>query len=267
MPFRFSSDLLIAGDRMKRTGNAGLRVALLLGIAIAGSGCQIFNRLAHVGEEPPMTQIQNPVQAPHYTPVSLPMPAEVPRPRSPNSLWRHGARAFFKDQRAMRVGDLVTITISIDENATLNNTTTHNRTNATDSSIGAFLGYETSLSRVLPETINPGSLVDIDSSTANTGTGTITRDEKINLSIAAVITQKLPNGNLVVLGRQEIRVNFEVRQLQIAGIVRPEDITAGNTISSDKIAEARISYGGKGHISDLQQPRYGQQIYDIIWPF
>ncbi len=252
---------------MSFIGTNGIRAIVLMGAAFAASGCQMLNRLAHVGEEPPMTQIQNPVQAPHYTPVSLPMPKEIPRHHAPNSLWRHGARAFFKDQRAMRVGDLVTISISVDENATLNNTTTHNRSNATDASVNSFLGYETSLSRVLPETINPGSLIDIDSATANSGTGTIKRDEKINLSIAAVITQKLPNGNLVVLGRQEIRVNFEVRQLQIAGIVRPEDITASNTISSDKIAEARISYGGKGHISDLQQPRYGQQIYDILWPF
>ena len=227
----------------------------------------MLTRLASVGQEPPLTQIQNPVQAPHYQPVSLPMPKDVARPRAPNSLWRHGARAFFKDQRAVRVGDLVTVMISISDKATLNNTTTQNRTNSNDSSVNALLGYETSLSRVLPETVNPGSLIDIDSTTANTGKGTISRDEEINLTIAAVVTQKLPNGNLVLLGRQEVRVNFESRQLQVAGVIRPEDIKADNTISYEKIAEARISYGGKGHISDLQQPRYGQQIYDIIWPF
>lgn len=245
----------------------GLRTCALVFVSFLISGCNMLNRLAHVGEEPPMTQIQNPVQAPHYQPVSLPMPMEAKRTRAPNSLWRHGARAFFKDQRAMRVGDLVTVLISIKDEATLDNKTTHNRTNTTDSSVSSFLGYETSLSRVLPETVNPGSLIDIDSATANTGTGSIARKEAIDLKVAAVITQKLPNGNLVVLGRQEVRVNFEVRQLQIAGILRPEDITAENTVSSEKIAEARISYGGKGHISDLQQPRYGQQVYDIIWPF
>ena len=244
-----------------------LRSTALVLCGIAVSGCNMLTRLASVGQEPPLTQIQNPVQAPHYQPVSLPMPKDHTRPRAPNSLWRHGARAFFKDQRAVRVGDLVTVLISISDKATLNNTTTHDRTNSNDSSINALLGYETSLSRVLPETINPGSLIDIDSTTANTGKGTISRDEEINLKIAAVVTQKLPNGNLVVLGRQEVRVNFEARQLQVAGVIRPEDIKADNTISYEKIAEARISYGGKGHISDLQQPRYGQQIYDIIWPF
>jgi len=115
--------------------------------------------------------------------------------------------------------------------------------------------------------MDPGNLVDLDSTTSSEGKGSIDRDETVNLKIAAIVTQKLPNGNLVFLGRQEVRINFEVRQLQIAGVVRPEDITAENTISYEKIAEARISYGGKGHISDIQQPRYGQQILDILLPF
>ena len=233
----------------------------------AVSGCNMLTRLAEVGQEPPLTQIQNPTYAPHYRPVSLPMPEEADRKRAPNSLWRHGARAFFKDQRAARVGDLLTVLISIDDKATITNKTTRARTNTEDASANALLGYESSLSRVLPETINPGNLLDLDSKTSNVGEGSINRDETIELKIAAVITQRLPNGNLVLLGRQEVRVNYEVRQLQVAGVVRPEDIKANNTITYDKMAEARISYGGKGHISDVQQPRYGSQIIDIIFPF
>ena len=130
-----------------------------------------------------------------------------------------------------------------------------------------MFGYETSLSRVLPEAINPGSLIDLDSQTSNTGVGTIERGETIELKVAAIISQKLPNGNFVLQGRQEVRVNYEVRELQIAGIIRPEDITSSNTISYEKIAEARIAYGGRGHISDVQQPRYGTQVIDILFPF
>ena len=240
---------------------ATVLVALLL------SGCNMFNRLAEVGKTPPMTHIQNPTQAPGYRPVSMPMPAAMPQARRANSLWRPGARSFFKDQRAAQVGDILTVLITIEDKAEISNTTKRNRTTTDDASVNAFLGYETSLSRVLPEAITPGSLIDIDSETQSTGSGSVNREETIDLKIAAVVTQRLPNGNLVVQGRQEVRVNYEVRQLQIAGIVRREDITSENTISYDKVAEARIAYGGKGHITDVQQPRYGTQVLDILFPF
>jgi len=243
------------------------RIAVLLVAAGALSGCNALTRLAEVGREPPLTQIQNPVTSPSYRPISMPMPRTDERPQAPNSLWRHGARAFFKDQRAARVGDLLTVMISMDDNATINNKTTRARTNNEDASATAVLGFETKLAGFLPNAVNPANLLDLGSSTSNVGEGTINRDEKIELKVAAVITQRLPNGNLVLSGRQEVRVNFEVRQLQVTGVIRPEDITSDNTITSDKIAEARISYGGKGHISDIQQPRYGTQILDVIFPF
>lgn len=197
----------------------------------------------------------------------MPMPAPVTQERMPNSLWRAGARAFFKDQRASRAGDLITVLISISDSATLNNDTTRSRTNTDDASINAFLGYESSLSRVLPETIDPGSLIDLDSTTTNSGTGAIVREETIEMKIAASITQGRPNGNLVLHGRQEVGVNFEVRQFQVAGVIRRADISSSNTVSFDDVAEARISYGGKGHITDFQQPRYGQQFPDVVFPF
>ena len=77
----------------------------------------------------------------------------------------------------------------------------------------------------------------------------------------------LPNGILSIVGSQEIRVNFELRDLQVSGFVRPEDISRQNEITYDKIASARVSYGGRGQISDVQQPRYGQQVLDILLPF
>ena len=243
------------------------RVIALVGLAVALSGCGGLTRLASVGAEPPLTQIENPVSRPDYRPVSMPMPAPRPIERNANSLWRTGARAFFKDQRAGEIGDILTVVVDLDDQAQINNATTRARTATEDASLNALLGYETSLGAVLPEAINPGNLLDADSATNSSGTGTIARDEDIELRIAAVVTQVLPNGNMAIYGRQEIRVNFEARQLQVAGVIRPEDVTSTNTISYDQIAEARVSYGGRGQISDLQQPRYGQQVLDIIFPF
>ena len=130
-----------------------------------------------------------------------------------------------------------------------------------------FLGYEAALGKVLPEAIDNTSLASLGSTSSSAGTGTVDRKETIDLTVAAVVTQVLPNGNLVIAGRQQVRVNYEVRDLEITGIVRPEDISSINTVAHTQIAEARISYGGAGQISDVQQPRYGQQLFDIIMPF
>ncbi len=250
-----------------RVERSATRVFAVSALVLAATGCNALNRLAEVGAEPPMTVIQNPTKAPNYSPVTMPMPRTQPVVHQPNSLWRAGSRAFFKDQRAAHVGDILTVLIAIDDTAEFTNTTKRSRANTEDASLNAFLGYESSLSAVLPEAINPGNLIDLDSATSNLGAGTIERGETIELKIAAIISQKLPNGNLVIHGRQEVRVNYEVRELQIAGIIRHEDITSSNTISYEKIAEARIAYGGRGHISDFQQPRYGTQVFDVLFPF
>ena len=244
-----------------------VRLPVIFTLALALSGCNALSRLANVGAEPPLTTIQNPTLQAGYRPVSMPMPAPKPVERNSNSLWRTGARAFFKDQRASDVGDILTVIVDIDDQASINNATTRARTANEDASLNRLFGYEGSLSTVLPEAINPANLLDLNSQTDSTGSGKITRDEDIELKVAAVISQVLPNGNLVIHGRQEFRVNFEARELQIAGIIRPEDITSANSIVFEKVAEARISYGGRGQISDLQQPRYGQQVLDIIFPF
>ncbi|MHA1599435.1 MAG: flagellar basal body L-ring protein FlgH, partial [Alphaproteobacteria bacterium] len=145
--------------------------------------------------------------------------------------------------------------------------TVRSRTNAENASASSLLGYEASLGALLPEAVDPTNLVDLDSTSNSQGEGSVDRDESIDLRVAALVTQILPNGNLVIAGRQEVRVNYEVRELQVVGMIRPADITSGNTISYDQIAEARIAYGGRGHISDVQQPRYGQQVFDVLWPF
>lgn len=237
-------------------------------------GCSAFDRLKSIGETPKLSAIENPVMQPGYRPVSMPMPAPEPAKFNPNSLWRNGARAFFKDQRAARVGDILTVIVDITDKAELDNTTNRNRDNEENASIPKLGGYELSklLKKFVPSDVNIDDLNLSDfaratSDSKSEGDGGIDREETINTRIAAVVTQMLPNGNMVIEGRQEVRVNFEMRELIVAGVVRPEDITAENTIPIAKIAEARVSYGGKGQITDVQQPRYGQQFLDIVLPF
>ncbi|MEM7652104.1 MAG: flagellar basal body L-ring protein FlgH [Pseudomonadota bacterium] len=249
------------------SGRFVTRVACLgLALAVLG-GCNALQRLADVGEEPKLTPVTNPTKQPGYQPVTLPMPAPELAERAPNSLWRPGARAFFRDQRGSRVGDIVTVNVQINDNAALENDTTRARDNTETLGVPSLLGFETQLNGWLPRQFDPTNAVNIAGETDNSGTGAIDRSEQINLRVAAIILQVLPNGNLVLHGRQEVRVNFEVRELEVAGVVRPSDIDETNSIRWDQIAEARIAYGGRGTLSDFQQPRYGTQILDIILPF
>jgi len=239
---------------------------LLLGASML-SACGTADRLASVGKAPDLSSIEDPSRNPNYQPVRLPMPEAPVVERRANSLWRAGSRAFFKDQRAARVGDILTVTIEINDSAALQNQTTRARDGSESMGIPNLFGLEASTNNILPDSVNASSLVSANSSSSSTGDGQIQRQEQINLQVAALIVQLLPNGNMVVQGKQEVRVNYEMRELTLNGIIRPEDITSANTISYEKIAEARISYGGKGQVSDLQQPRWGQQVLDIINPF
>ncbi len=249
-----------------RATSAG-RFCAIAGVAVLLAGCSAADRLANIGETPALSAIENPTAAPGYRPVNMPMPAPEPPVYNANSLWRTGSRAFFEDQRASRVGDILTVTVQITDRATLDNRSRRSRDNSEGLELEALFGTESVLNNVLPEDASTEGLVGLDSDASSDGRGSIDREERIETEIAAVVTQVLPNGNLVIEGRQEVRVNFEVRELIIAGIVRPEDIASDNTIQSSKIAEARISYGGRGQITDVQQPRYGQQVLDILLPF
>ena len=243
-------------------------IALCLALATAAlGGCKTLERLSSVGEDPALTPIQNPTLTASYQPISMPMPAPITEQRQPNSLWRTGSRAFFKDQRASAVGDILTVLVQIDDQATLDNSTTRARDASENAGLDHFLGYESLLDEIFPDAVDPTNLVTAASDSATEGSGTVDRQEDIELKVAAIVTQVLPNGNMVVQGRQEVRVNAEVRELLVAGIIRPEDITSVNTIDYDKIAEARIAYGGRGQITDVQQPRSGQQVLDVLLPF
>ncbi|MEO1090608.1 MAG: flagellar basal body L-ring protein FlgH [Pseudomonadota bacterium] len=231
-------------------------------------GCNTVDRLQQVGSTPQLTPILDPVRASDYQPVTMPMPATpAPGPVAPNSLWRTGARGFFKDQRARQLGDVLTVNVVIQDQATLNNESKRGRVNTQDMGIGGLFGLDGVMAAGLNDVFDPSSSVGLSSEMDNKGQGSVKRKETVDLDVAAVIIQTLPNGNLVIHGRQEVRVNYEVRELVVAGIVRPEDITPSNTISHEKIAELRVAYGGRGQITDVQQPRYGDQVLDILLPF
>ena len=241
---------------------------LLLGAsAFALSACGAGDRLASVGKAPEQTVIENPLTSKEYNHVSMPMPAPQPEIRQFNSLWSSNRQQFFDDQRADDVGDILTIMVNISDTAALENETERRRNTIEDSDLPNFLGYEGQLLNILPDEVNPSSLVQAQTLSQYLGEGTTEREEEIEIEMAATVTQILPNGNLVIYGRQEVRVNFENRVVQIAGVIRPEDVSINNTISHTQIAEARIVYGGEGQITDMQQPRYGQQVYDILFPF
>ena len=237
----------------------------VLSLAALAGGCSSIDRLSQIGEKPKLTEIENPTTQPGYKPVQMPMPKPEQASYNANSLWRNGSRAFFKDQRAARIGDLLTVTVNITDKANIANETQRSRSNKEDSGITDFIGSKTL--GVQGQKILPGRILTADSTTSSDGKGSVNRQEALQTNVAAVVTQVLPNGNLVVEGKQEIRVNFEIRELIVAGIVRPEDIQSDNTIDSSKIAQARIAYGGRGQITDIQQPRYGHQVLDIILPF
>jgi len=243
--------------------NRSLVLATLLATGLGG--CSSIDRLASIGEKPALTAIENPTAQPGYKPVQMPMPQPEVASYNANSLWRNGSRAFFKDQRARQVGDILTITVNFTDKANIANETQRSRTNKEDSGITDFAGSKL-LSGSAASAL-PGRLLSADSAASSDGKGSVVRQEALQTNVAAVVTQVLPNGNLVVEGKQEIRVNFEIRELIVAGIVRPEDIQSDNTIDSSKIAQARIAYGGRGQITDVQQPRYGQQVLDVLLPF
>src|SRR5271156_5676793 len=189
-----------------------------------------------------------------------------PQPITPNSLWRTGARTFFNDQRAGRVGDIVTVIVTGNDSAKTQNTTNTNLTTSNAIGVPNFLGLESSIGKILPGTFDPSKVLTTNTALASAGTGGVNRAEQISVTMAAVVTQVLPNGNMVIQGTQEIKTNDDVRQLTVAGLIRPEDISSSNTILSSQIAEARINYGGRGDISAVQKTPAGTALLQRFWP-
>lgn len=242
--------------RLKFVSILGLFTALL-----ALSGCA--ERLENIGQPPALTQIDGGREA---QAMAQRAPVEVASTRSSDgaSLWTAGRSSLLGDRRAQRSGDILTVVIEIDEEAEVSASSGRGRSGKESMSVGALLGIP-KLGPFAQVDLNPG--VSTNSSSTSSGEGTTRRNEKLTLRVAATVVGQLPNGVLQIQGSQEVRVNYELRELLVTGFVRPEDISRQNEIPYDKIASARISYGGRGQITDMQQPRYGQQAADAILPF
>lgn len=240
-----------------------MRALLVLSLLLL-AGCGPLERLSRIGRAPDLSALQDPTADPAWRPVTMPMPAPLEPPMPANSLWRPGSRTFLRDQRAAQVGDLITVLVGIDDQAQLQNRTQRARTGSDAMGMPQLFGVQT---RWLPKAASPETLVSASGKQSTDGDGSAKRSETVTLRLAATVTQVLPNGNLVVQGKQEVRVSAEMRELSVQGVIRPQDIASDNTIRHDRLAEARIAYGGRGTLSDLQQPRLGSQLLDVILPF
>ncbi|MGO4740460.1 flagellar basal body L-ring protein FlgH [Bosea sp. 2KB_26] len=232
-----------------------MKPAVVLAACLTLGACS--TRPADIGREPGMTPVGTGLSVQR---TSVPHVFKENGQSSAGSTWSNVSADLFTSARAKRVGDIVTVNIQIDDKAQFENATDRSRKSKMNAGMDyafAFKGWDA----------DGQADANIRSSSSSDGRGTIDRSEKLRLSVAAVVTEVLPNGNAVISGSQEVRVNFEVRVLNIAGIVRPGEISKKNTISYDRIAEARVSYGGRGRLSEMQQPGWGQQIYDAVAPF
>ncbi|MDR1910514.1 MAG: flagellar basal body L-ring protein FlgH [Holosporales bacterium] len=265
--------ILLTLHRFKMASAKRLQILLewfvLGGALLCLSACVgLKERIEMIGAKPQLTGIRNPTTSPDYQHVTMPMPRPVSVQRMPNSLWLAGSRSFFKDQRACRVGDILTVKVELEDKADLQNNTTLHRDHVEKVNASGFVGKDGGLlKKVMPVGAKGQDLLNVVSTPQHNATAKINRYEKITTHVAATVVQVLPNGNLVIFGRQEFRVDRECRELLIAGIVRPEDVDSDNTIPYNRVAEARISYGGRGAMSNTQEPRYGTQLLDALLPF
>jgi len=241
-------------------------VFLVVMAAFSLGGCGALQRMSEIGRPPEMTRPSDPTKDPSWRSMTMPMPAPQEAPAEANSLWRHGSRAFFRDQRAAQVGDIVTVLVNITDAADMKNQTTTGRTGSEQMGVPSLFGLESRIPKIFKDA-TAANLVSVNSDGSTTGTAAIKRNETVTLRLAGVITQVLANGNLVVSARQEVRVNGELRELTVAGVIRSQDIASDNTVHHDRMAEARIAYGGRGQLTYAQAPRFGQQLLDILLPF
>ncbi|MFN3274441.1 MAG: flagellar basal body L-ring protein FlgH [Paracoccus sp. (in: a-proteobacteria)] len=243
-----------------------MKPAHLLCLALALSAC---SRAGHLGQPPQLTPPRDSEEFIAMTNPPLDLPVDSGRPEAAASLWAgtQSSSSLLSDRRAATRGDILTVVIEIDDRAEISNSSGRSRNARENLGIPQMLGIPQRLAEKLPEGAGFDELADASASSTYKGSGNISRRDKLTLRVAATVIDRLPNGTLHITGTQEVRVNFELRELTVGGFVRPGDIDRNNEIAYDRIAGARISYGGRGQISDVQQPRYGQQIADILLPY
>jgi len=241
---------------------------LFLSVLLLSACASTVSKLQNVGKQPPYTPVADPVRKPDYEPLSVPLP-ETPKPSQQyvNSLWQPGARAFFRDQRAARVGDILKVNVRINDQILTDNESEGKRQTTDNAAFPALGGVQKKVAHLFSGSGKPTDFLDTTSSHDSKSTGKITRQDQIQTEVSALVTQVLPNGNFVIEGSQEILMNYEIRQVGIRGVVRPQDISSDNMVDSTQVADARITYSGRGQLMDMQQPRWGSQVADILSPF
>lgn len=224
-------------------------------------------RLDNVGKAPGFTPVEAGSEYSAMSTAAFPTGEEPAGGQGDASLWSGSRNSLLGDRRAGQRGDILTVVIEIDDSAQITNSSDRSRSGSERMGIPSLLGIPQRLGGLLPDGQSFDTAVSASSDSKFQGDGSVSRKEKLTLRVAATIIENLPNGVLRIQGSQEVRVNFEIRELIVTGFVRPEDVSRQNEITYDKIAGARISYGGRGQISDMQQPRYGQQAVDAVLPF
>lgn len=240
------------------------RHTTILGLILALAAC---GRADHIGKPPEFTPTMNDTEHAAMLDPGLPEMVERHRQVDQASLWNADRQSLLGDRRALRRGDILTVVIEIDEEAAISNSTSRSRSGSESLGVPQLFGLPQRIDNKLPEGAAMSDAVSIRSASKSGGDGSVRRREELTLRVAATVVQILPNGVLSIQGSQEVRVNFEMRELLVTGYVRPADISRQNEITYDKIASARISYGGRGQITDMQQPRIGQQVLDAVLPF
>lgn len=241
-----------------------MRPVLYLAALVALVAC---SPLSEVGRAPEFTPPQETPEHAAFYRVPIPETVEPVRAIDTASLWSAGHRSLLGDRRASRAGDIMTVVIEINDSAEISNNTSRGRSSSNSMALPRLLGIPQAIDRRLPGGLALGDGIETSGGSTFSGNGSVRRNEKLTLRIAATVVERLPNGILRIEGRQEVRVNHELRELLVTGHVRPEDISRQNEITYDKIAGARVSYGGRGIVSNVQQPPYGAQITEILSPF
>ncbi len=243
-----------------------MRKPFMISMALIG-GLGACARMDHIGKPPDFTPATENSEHVAMLWPGLPMYSQPQRAVDGASLWSGEQKSLLGDRRAMRKGDILTVVIEIDEEAEISNNTKRSRSGSEALAAPHLFGLPQRVDPELPDGASLGEAVAIESDSDSAGQGSVKRSEKLTLRVAATVVDVLPNGVLSITGSQEVRVNFEIRELLVSGYVRPDDISRQNEITYDKIASARVSYGGRGQITDVQQPRYGQQVLDVLLPF